>query len=76
MLNNLSYLTIYCVPCEPKEEFTEATQSLNVQATSICGYVLNINICSSKENLQQCYRGKILNLKGNFMVLVLQVLAG
>lgn len=63
MLNNLSYLTIYCVPCEPKEEFTEATQSLNLQATTICGYVLNTHKCSSKENLEQCYRGKNIELK-------------
>lgn len=44
MLNNLSYLTIHCVPCKPKEEFTEVTQSLNLEATAICGYVLNMHI--------------------------------
>lgn len=55
MLNNLSYLTIYCVPCEPKDEFTVATQSFNLQGTTICVYVLNTHLCSSKENLEKCY---------------------
>lgn len=56
MLNNLSYLTICCAPCEPEEKFTDATQSLNTQATAICGYVLKTHICNSKENLGQFYR--------------------
>lgn len=58
MLSNLSYLTIYCVPCEPEEEFTEVTQSLNLQAGTICAYVLNTHMCTSKVNLEQCDRGK------------------
>lgn len=55
MLNYISYLAMYCVPCEPKDEFSVATQSLNLQGTTICGYVLNAHICSSEENLEQCY---------------------
>lgn len=58
MLNNLSFLTIHCVPCEPKEEFTEATQSLDLGATTICVYMLNTHIYNSKENLGQFHRGE------------------
>lgn len=61
MLNNLSFLTIHSASCEPTEEFTEVTESLNLQATAICRYVLNTHICNSEENLEQFYRGK----KGN-----------